>query len=143
MVMLGMRSLARLALWSLIPLLLCVDGCSRGDGSATSMFNGQWMGWLLPSQPNTFNLTWYVWSSKGVVVMTGGKRIKFGIAQETSDTDGKKGLILQTERGTWSIVFSKDGESLGVHDSAGQLIGGFQYVSDTGSLQPDDFLPGK
>lgn len=65
--------------------------------------------------------------------------VKFSVTQETFEAGGKKGLVLQTDRGPWKLVFSKDGESLGIYDTLGRLIGGFTYVTDTRSLQPEDY----
>ncbi len=65
--------------------------------------------------------------------------VKFTVTQETTDADGKKGLVLQTNRGQWRIVFGKDGESLGVYDTFGRHIGGFTYVTDTRSQRPEDY----
>jgi hypothetical protein len=121
---------------SLLVGLLCCVGCSR---SASSMFNGQWIGWLQPSKPNTSNLTWYV-SPDGDILTSSGERISFSITRETLDKEGNKGLEVQTDRGIWRIRFSKDGHNFGINDSAGQLIGGFNIVGDAGSLNPQDII---
>jgi hypothetical protein len=103
------------------------------------MFNGQWIGWLQPSKPNTSNLTWYV-SPDGDILTSSGERISFSITRETLDKEGNKGLEVQTDRGIWRIRFSKDGHNFGINDSAGQLIGGFNIVGDAGSLNPQDII---
>ena len=66
-------------------------------------------------------------------------KVNFKVSKETSGADGEKGLVLQTNRGQWRIVFGKDGESFGVYGALGRLIGGFTYVTDTHSLQPEDY----
>ncbi len=142
-----MRTHVQLIASLLLVGLLTATGCSRGDRSPTSMFDGVWIGWLLPQEPNTFDLTWNVWVSKGVIIMTATKdsgnlalgKVKFSVTQETVEADETKGLLLQTDKGPWKLVFGKDGESLGVYDALGRFIGGFKYVTDTRSLQPEDY----
>ena len=69
-------------------------------------------------------------------------KVKFTVSQETTETDGKKGLVLQTDSGQWRIVFDKNGESFGAFNASGRQFGGFTYVSDTHNLQPEDYQTG-
>ena len=110
-----MRTHVQLVASLLVGSLLAVVGCSRGDRPATDMFDGVWIGWLLPQEPNTSDLAWNVWASRGIIIMTdtqeGGDhalaKVNFTVSQQTTDADGKKGLVLQTDRGQWRIVFGK------------------------------------
>ncbi len=63
--------------------------------------------------------------------------VKFSVTQETFGET--KGLVLQTDRGQWTITFAKDGEGFGVYDASGAHIGGFKYVTDTHGFKPEDY----